>query len=80
MLHILTGVMLLRQTIRCFALAYCFTEQFCISVISQIIVAIAADLCLFLIFLELFFSSENGSFERGQQKTKRRKWRSDPGH
>lgn len=80
MLHILTGVMLLRQTIRCFALAQCFTVQFCISVISQIIVAIAADLCLFLIFLELFFSSENGSFERGQQKTKRRKWRSDPGH
>lgn len=80
MLHILTGEMLLRQTIRCFALAQCFTVQFCISVISQIIVAIAADLCLFLIFLELFSSSENGSFERGQQKTKRRKWRSDPGH
>lgn len=79
MLHILTGVMLLRQTIRCFALAQCFTVQFCISVISQIIVAIAADL-FFSDFSGTFSSSENGSFERGQQKTKRRKWRSDPGH
>lgn len=74
------GVMLVRQTFRCFALAHCFTVQFGISVLSQIIVAMATDLCVFLIFLGLFFSSENGSFERGQQETKRRKRRSDPGH
>lgn len=70
MLHILTGVMLLRQAIRCFALAKCFTVQFCISVISQIIVAIAADLCLFLIFLELFFLQKMEALKEDNKRLK----------
>lgn len=64
------GVMLVRQTFRCFALAHCFTVQFGISVISQIIVAMATDLCVFLIFLGLFFLQKMEALKEDNKRLK----------